>query len=740
MTEPSLLTCCAPMSEAGFKTFCRKSGPAFAQAAAEIVAAGSEDFLLLRYLKKEQALYLAFVFRWADRSKDIERRDYFNALLEAGPLMPEGGEAWVMIAYGAMNFLSDGIDKAWLMSRDGARESMPDAAALARYDALLNANLFRKGLLDKAYQAAMQNSTVLAAALRKQAETLLGVRRRRMAVEMAPKATPEKPVCFFSGYHYNGRFVVRYDTGVLTPLPTLDPATMEQKPWGAVDARHAVIGDAVVETDPAVFRAVKTPGGSELSFYRDSRFVYSAQGEPLAGADPATFRHVKAGYLRDDKSWWFFDATPLVGVGDQARVFDELYFFASAFLIGEAAVYVGKRRLDADAATFEILRSEVVMSPHYRRQNGLVHGRDKDGEFIVSIIEGEPAFERTREPKTIWEKFTTREPAWSDDLAYAREIEAFRPRWLDEAAYADGDVENLEILRGYVAAFEPWFDREEPRFRAAPIHALNANSTFWRAFISFFYACRHIGADEKLARLYRRLEPIAWAQPELFLYAPRSLARLGAKAEAAEALGRGMAAGCDMGFFFASPEAATLDGNDKYVALKAFYERHGWQRKPFLSFGILESIAATSASIKSEGDIASDFFIPSNEDIDAAFSDPAEAAAYRNALTRATNDYARRRLAAGGARLDKDFYRRVRELPDLPAATHLLGAMGLFSEGWFWIDLSPTLERERNEFVEAMQALVRMKQALARDGAMEDPLWRQVMARGDLKPFAALAP
>lgn len=739
MTEPSLLTAFAPMDEAEFKTFCRKHGPAFAQAAADIVVAGSEDFLLLRYLKAQRALYLAFVFRWADRAEDIEKRPYFKTLIESCQLMRAGESAWIVVAYGAMNFLADGVEKAWRLTPEGAIEITLDAATLKGCDALLNANLFRKGMTEGVYQQAMLKPSVLATPIRKQAETLLEKRRRRLASEAAPDATPEKPVCLFSGYHFNGRFVVRYDIGALTPLPDLDPTTMRQKPWGAIDARHAVVGDRVIATDPARFRAVPLKSTEGLSFYRDDRAVYNSRGARVEGADPASFRHVKAGYLRDAQGWWYYDATPLVGVAPQARVVYDLYFFDRAFLISAESVYVGKERLDVDAATFEILRSENVVSPHYKRQNGLTHGRDKSGHFVISVIEGAMVFERALEPEKLWGTLAAREPDWSEKFAAYRDIQALRPRWLDEAPYTDAKPQAIATLRRYVDAFEPWFDSHEQKFRDAPANALNANTSFWDGFLPFFYACWRLGEDEKLARLYRRIESVAWAQPPLYLYAPRALARLGAKADAIRALRNGLESRADMGFFFDSPEGASLMGEPAYEDLKAFYLRRGAPRQPFLSFHVLRGLVETQTRIMSEDDLARAFYIPSPADIDAAFDDADQATEYKRLLMRVALDYVAIRLASGRRKLDKDFYRAVSNLPDLPAAVHLFGALGLFAEGWFWIELDPTRTHDRLEFPEAMQAIGRMRAALAKPGAADDPLWRDIARQSDLAPFIALA-
>ncbi len=68
MTESSLLTAIFPMNVDSYKSFIKSASDEFATAVASIVIDSGKDWLVLRYLKKEQAAYLAFVFHWADRA------------------------------------------------------------------------------------------------------------------------------------------------------------------------------------------------------------------------------------------------------------------------------------------------------------------------------------------------------------------------------------------------------------------------------------------------------------------------------------------------------------------------------------------------------------------------------------------------------------------------------------------------------------------------------------------------
>ena len=120
MSEPSLLTAHVPLEKASYERFIKQITPAFATAAASIIIDNSEDWLVLRYVKAEQALLLAFVFRWSDQAEAIMRRPYFSELLRVTDFMADGTSGRALISAGAMNFMADEIDAAFTLIPAGA--------------------------------------------------------------------------------------------------------------------------------------------------------------------------------------------------------------------------------------------------------------------------------------------------------------------------------------------------------------------------------------------------------------------------------------------------------------------------------------------------------------------------------------------------------------------------------------------------------------------------------------------
>lgn len=294
MSEPSLLTALIPMSKEAYAGLLKAAAPSFARAVADLVINNGDDWLIFRYLKTEQAFYLAFVFRWEDRVEDIIQRPYFEALLGAAAVMAPDARGRVLISAGALNFMAEEIDAAFTLTASGVeRSDLVDNTEKTAFDRLLNKYLFATKPSERTYQEAMQKPSTLDPVIKKKALALLEDHRCKVALERVPNATPLQPVRLFERYHTNGHFMVFRQAGHgMMPLVGFDPATTVQRPWGACDARHVAVRGHVIETDPAKFRVINMPGCEGDAFYRDDVSVYSPDCRRIEGADPKTFKFV----------------------------------------------------------------------------------------------------------------------------------------------------------------------------------------------------------------------------------------------------------------------------------------------------------------------------------------------------------------------------------------------------------------------------------------------------------------
>jgi len=296
MTEPSLLIASISMKVDAYRRFIASEPTnAFAEAAAGIIVNGEDDFLTIRYLKTEGALFAAYIFRWGDRSDEIMERPYFKALLGACMFMEGDEHGRVIISPGALNFLSDGIEAAFVLTPGAStRADAVTDAEMAHFDTLLNRHIFEGFCHRLVNLEVIKNPQIFPTELCERVEALLEKRYTKLHADRIPAATPLSPVRLFNGYHYNGHFLIYTEPGQIRPLVGLDPLSLRQRDWGASDSRHVVIGGRVITTDPETFKVHQ--GDEDSTFYADANHVYGPALTPFPDSDPGSFVYVDAGF------------------------------------------------------------------------------------------------------------------------------------------------------------------------------------------------------------------------------------------------------------------------------------------------------------------------------------------------------------------------------------------------------------------------------------------------------------
>lgn len=185
-------------------------------------------------------------------------------------------------------------------------------------------------------------------------------------------------------------------------LPGADASTFEllDRPGFAKDARHVYQRDRRLSDDPAHFElldgdlskdsaAVYWSDGEVLSddpahfaiisnsdhylFTKDARTVH-VNGNPIDGADPATFEALQGAYARDGRRVYYF--TDQIADADMAsfRVLDGPYA-ADAMRV----YWMGKPIEGADPPSFRVLNADFECSADARRayyRNSVVAGAD----------------------------------------------------------------------------------------------------------------------------------------------------------------------------------------------------------------------------------------------------------------------------------------------------------------------------------------------------------------------------
>ena len=184
------------------------------------------------------------------------------------------------------------------------------------------------------------------------------------------------------------------------PLPGADAATFELlgRPDFASDAHHVYLRDRRLSDDPAHFElldgglskddtSVYWSDGDVLTddpahfaiisnadhylFTKDSRTVH-VNGNPVKGADPATFEVLQGAYARDDQRVYYF--TDHIADADMAsfRVIESPYAAD-----GQRVYWMGKPIEGADPQTFRVLNADFECTADAQRayyRNSVVAG------------------------------------------------------------------------------------------------------------------------------------------------------------------------------------------------------------------------------------------------------------------------------------------------------------------------------------------------------------------------------
>ena len=739
MTEPSLLTAFVPMQATAYARWLRgPAGQSFAEAAASIIVNGHEDYLILRYLKSEQAVYLAYVFRWADQPEDIMERPYFKDLLGASSLMEVGARGRILISPGAMNFLADGVEAAFTLTHDGPlRDDICPQAELAQFDDLLNTHVFGVNIGEAPYQDAVRNPRILDPKLRKKVDALLEAHRQKVALERLPQATPLHPVRLFDRYHYNGHFVMFAYQGAIKPVPELDAATCRQQSWGASDASHVAIGGCVIATPPEKFKAYRF--GEDLCFFTDGSSIYGPDFKPIAGSDPKTFKLVKARYARDRSHWYTWKGDVLSDVGDDGTVNDALYFLDFTLLIGSTSIYFGRKRLPLDAAS-------TVVKHIIKRPAGPVAGlisawfSDKDGDLIVhgySQSVDELQVVRTTDPDALWKKLGEM-PVSPPDSPRRDALRAIRSATSE--TIASDDIKALTEYRHY---FETWIAAYGGEFTGPHRYEYE----FWSAINNYFYYCWHLKQPDKIIRYYDSVKSNAWWHPDVFHHTACAFVAVGDLDTAMTEVRRALVYGYDkVDSLLSDPDIAVLAKRDDFTKLVVYRQQNKDTRTPFLPLELVVHLANLDMDELTRrrlmDRLESRFYVPNDAVISAGFEGrPEDGQRYKTALSKLVNDLATKLLDAGsGFQAFHKIYTATSDLDELSPPAHLFGALALYREGLFWVDMKADDSEPRPEFAGAIAALRRMRAALANHLAYADePAWRALERSAIAGPFIAMA-
>lgn len=734
MSEPCSFTALIHMTPEAFAALMRsKTLDPLAGAIAGIVTDGLSDVVVFKYLKKEQALVAHYYFYYPEALEDILEQPGVSALLAASQFKDVDAADRAVISHDANNFKESEPSAGFLIEQGQfGREDSFDAQTIDAFERLLDQHFFKfaEGLSGAGGQW-VQNSRIIDTKLRRKVERKLEERQLLIAKEQIPSATPLRPVRLFDKFHYNGHFVLWTQPKPPLPLIGIDPQTLRQTAYGAVDADHVMAGGVVLPTDPARFKALRK---GDTTFYVSAERVYNARMEPVSDVEPKTFKLVHGAFARDRDRWYTHSGTPLEDVGDSARIDDSLYHYSLTLLMGEHAVYLGDRRLAVHASSCRVVRTRALQKdPFY---GGLLWLADDEGDCIVSCVgrfgqEFSLNVQRTNGPEADWSK---EEASWEALVATAAPIDVLRR----ETKRAKDDP---GAAHDFAAFFEDWLSQYlDAQWREDPY-----NSFFWEGVDRYFEMLLRSGEHERLLEFYRGVEIEAWFWPQIFHHTALACLALDKTESAVEQIRRAVIYSYSSPTkLFEKPQVAALLEREDVTGLKAFAEYLD-------SLPGLESLLPGELArhwldaipdrhkLKAVQRIFSHFRIPDCVFLRSMRSNDAEKAdLYEQSLVRFMNvctlDATTRRFPAYNARKN---YTVWGELPGLHPAVHLIAASSLYSEGFFWMDMRTDV-LPRAEFGQAEIAL-RRATALGTDAKWaDDPDWKQLAGDPAFAPLLEL--
>lgn len=735
MSEPCSFTALVRMAPEAFAAAMRSdAADDLAVAIAHSVSDGSKDVAVVRYLKKEASVLLLWYFWCPEPLEALLKSAVVAALLRLAAFKDVGGTDRAAVSDDANNFNQTGPKVGFrFMPGRVDRDDRFDPDEVEAFDHLQRQHFFRH--LDRIERGNGQwfdDKRLLDPKLACKVAEVLEGRRRQIARESLPTATPLEPVRLFDKFHYNGLFVVHATPSMSVPLPSVDPYALRQTKYGAADAEHVIVGRSVIETDPTRFKVLKN---DSATFYATSDRVYNGELEAIDKADPKTFKLVGA-YARDKKRWYDSRGMALDDVGDNARVDATLYFLPWTLLLGDRSVYLGSQRLQVDAGSCKLVRAVAKRRDPFN--GGLIWLRDKAGDCIVTCIGafGRPSthtLQRTDDPLRLWQE---EESTWDRLTTSDDPINTLQKETRDLRKAVGDDPQSL------VTVFEAWASENLDPLWSDDRY----NAVLWDAIEEYLQALIQVEAYDHAFTFFQRISSDAWFRPQIYVHAILALLEQQGAADAGRELVNLVRYHYTAASVIAKhpPIQSLIDEPDQsHLKEYAAYAGALQGRGPPLPVE-LATLWLENTPENAKHGVLRHFFchfrMPRPELFEAVRQhNEGRAQHYETEIARLLNasivDVATRQLTAYDARKN---YANWRSLPGLSPAVHLAAATALFSEGFLWIDQS-TAKLPRPEFPEALAALRTARMLGSATEWANDASWRGMSRDPLYEPYLRLA-
>jgi hypothetical protein len=721
MAEPSSFTALIHMTGDSYARLMRgKTLDPLADEIARVITDGSDDVVVFKYLKQDQALFVHFCFLYNMSLDSILEHPGVSAAFAIASFKDLPVPDRAVISLDANNFESSGFSAGFIIDPSGyQRDDELDAADAEAFGALIRKYFYQLSEVFVAKGALWHGDTrVVDGKLKRKIDRHLDAHRLRVAKERVPTATPLRPVRLCDGFFYNGHVVIFKDGPTLHALPQLDPLTFRQTAYGAADAEHVVIGSKVQKTDPDRFKVLAK---GETVFYAGGDHVYDRSLAVVPRADAKTFKLVHPAFARDSESWYDCLGTALPGVSNHVRIDDTLGYYWLCLLWSEQSIYLGANRLPLDVQSCELIRSQVLQQDV--RLLGLFWFRDRQGDCIISLLRTDLNVRRTTTPELVWDEEKAR--------VNPKDLTATERAWRALCHATKEGIKDDRSGRAFIASFDTWLAADfEHRWQESP-HDFD----LWQGINRYFECCRQAAEFRKILDLYGRVEDEAWVNPSVFHHTAYAFLAMDNPDRAVEEIRRGVIYGSrSADRLFTDPDLASLAGREGVERLKetlALFDTSGSRlaRCPLPS-GLLDRISReTPERLRPDSvrRVLSHFFVPNRrvrERLHAAGA--IELARYERLLADFFNEAT---LGFYVRHNTHEHYTAWGDVPRIHPAVHMVVARDFYAEGLFWLNQAPDSSSRRYEFVWAAVAIRRAKVAVAsQEKWKDDPVWQQISA------------
>jgi hypothetical protein len=703
LSEPSLMIALLPMEQDAFRALMRGPlGDAFADAIARILINGLEDRIVLRWLKAEQAAFIAVIHRWEDRPDEVMQRAYFTELKTVPAALRAKSRGRLLFSPGAMNFLEDGVEAGFVFTSTGLEPA--DAATpeeMKTFDALLNSYVFKGDWHEHPYHDAIRLPAVVDKLVAANVARRLEEHRVETARDRLPRATFAEPVRLFEGYHSTGRMLLSRGTQRLSLLDRIDPVSVRQTSYGAADTQRIVVRGRVLDADPQAFKVHRI--GADAAFYTDGQSVYWPDATPIDGVDAKRFKLVKPCFGFDGQRWYTYDKRVLADVGDDATVDASLYFWYLTLLLGSRGVYLGSSRLPVDPRSVAVRRIE-------KRPTGPTAGvyviwlSDHVGDFVISGHSSDGLFAQ-RKPRMM--RVTDGQAAFEDafrNIAHPRPAYIERVERLGALKPAQGANETAHCA--FLDAAAKWIVDDYP----AVLQERPEHHEMWTLLETGLGLAIEQKDTPWIERFVERVGPDAWLYAPIFHRLAKHHATSGNGDRAFDAAWAALEFGQNKSIddLLADPTLASYQDLDHWKALRTQRANLNPFRPPLAS-GLLQRFTGSFHHLAVRTALDR-FSVPSSSALNG--KDP-YIADYRAAFVRFMDRFAQHVIESGDTQ-DYHFgklFLTAGDVEGLRADALLLGAICVYSEGLSWNDMQGTDTEPRAEFALAARALARCRTA-----------------------------